>query len=189
MFGSAIPPPFAIPQMPSPDLGPQVQMPQAAPKKKGGLFGSGKVTIDLGRAIAGYLAGMGNPAGIQALQSMNAERDQRRQQAMQEQQYQQRRGDEFEDWVKKQAYQAANPSPVNNDTVADYNFITQQLGPDAGKEYLRNRANPPRFQFVPGVGVVQVPNGPQMGAPAAPGVTFTPLDEGGPTPGASGGFL
>jgi hypothetical protein len=178
-----------LPAMDTGPLGPPITA-AAAPKKKGGLFGSGGVTIDLNRALAGYLAGIGNPAGVQSLQAMNIERQRKADAEAQSQLYGQRREDEFQDWVRKQAYEAANPDPVNNDTVADYNFIAQQLGPEAGKEYLRNRANPPRLQFVPGIGLIDASQmgAASQGAPAAPGVTFTPLDEGGPTPQASGGF-
>lgn len=174
---------------PAPDMGPQIQMPQAAPKKKAGMFGSGGVSIDLSRALAGYLAGIGNPAGMQALQAMNAERQQRRQQAAEQAQYGQRREDEFQDWVRRQAYQAANPSPVNNDTVADYNFIRQQLGEEEGRNFLRNRANPPQLMNIPGVGIVQIPRMGGQQAPTAPVGKLTPLDEGGPGLGGPGGFL
>lgn len=182
MFGG-----FQLPQMDT-SVGEPLQVPIPQPKKKGGMFGAGKGNIGeaIAAAISGYLAAGGNPAGAMGLQTLN----QRRQQAMEQEQYGQRREDEFQDFVRKEAYKAANPGAVNNDTVADYNFISQVLGQAEGANYLRNRANPPRLQFVPGIGLIDASQmgGAQMGAPAAPGVTFTPLDEGGPTPPASGGF-
>jgi hypothetical protein len=173
---------------PAPDMGPQIAMPQAAPKK-GGMFGAGKGNIGeiISAALSGYLAAGGNPAGQMGLQMLH----QRRQQAAEQAQYGQRREDEFQDWVRKQAYQQANPNPVNNDTVADYNFWKQTLPPEQFNTWLENKINPPQLMNIPGVGVVSVPRqgGQQGGAPAAPGVTFTPMeDEGGPMPSASGGF-
>jgi hypothetical protein len=154
--------------------------------KKAGMFGSGgpQWVEAVQAALAGALAARGNPAGQMGLQMLQ----QKRQQAMQEEQYQQRRGDEFEDWVKKQAYQSANPSPVNNDTVADYNFWKQTLPPERFNQWLENKINPPQLMNIPGVGVVSVPRqgGPQ--APQAPVGKLTPIDEGGPAPQGPGGF-
>ena len=56
---------------------------------------------------------------------------------------------ELSDWLWKQQWQRDHPAPVNNDTVADYNFISSQLGPDAGKQYLQNKANPPVWRQGP----------------------------------------
>lgn len=63
----------------------------------------------------------------------------------------------MQDWVAQQTWELAHPKPANNDTVADYQFITDKLGPEAGQEYLRSKANPPQFMNVPGVGLVQIP--------------------------------
>lgn len=166
---------------------PQLDVPQPAAPKKGGMFGAGKA--DIGQAIQaalyGALAARGNPAGVMGLQMLQ----QKRQQAMEAQQHQQRREDDFQDWVRKQAYQAANPSPVNNDTVADYNFWQGVLPPDQFQQYVANKVNPPQYMNIPGVGLVQVPRmGGQQGAPQAPVGKLTPIDEGGPMPQASGGF-
>jgi hypothetical protein len=167
------------------NFGPQIQM----PKPRAGMFGSGKGNIGeiLSAAINGYLAAGGNPAGQMGLQMLH----QRRQQAAEQEQYGQRREDEFQDWVRKQAYQSANPSPVNNDTVADYNFWKQTLPPQQFNTWLENKINPPQLMNIPGVGVVSVPRQGGMGgqqAPSAPVGKLTPIDEGGPMPSASGGF-
>jgi hypothetical protein len=154
--------------------------------KKAGMFGSGgpQWVEAVQAALAGALAARGNPAGQMGLQMLQ----QKRQQAMQEEQYQQRRGDEFQDWVRKQAYQSANPSPVNNDTVADYNFWKQTLPPEQFNQWLENKINPPQLMNIPGVGVVSVPRQGGGQAPAAPVGKLTPIEEGGPMPQASGGF-
>jgi hypothetical protein len=160
--------------------------PNATPKKAG-MFGAGKPDWAgaISAALNGFLAARGNPVGMMGLQQMQ----QARQQAMQEQQYQQRRGDQFEDWVKQQAWQRANPNPVNNDTVADYNFWKQTLPPKQFEQWLESKVNPPQLMNIPGVGVVSVPRqGGAAQAPTAPVGKLTPLDEGGPMPSASGGF-
>ncbi|MFN3626745.1 MAG: hypothetical protein ACK4S3_02565 [Parvibaculum sp.] len=59
------------------------------------------------------------------------------------QQQEQQRQQGLQDWVWKQQYEAEHPKPINNDTVNDYNFISQQLGEEAGKNYLRVLADGP----------------------------------------------
>jgi hypothetical protein len=163
--------------------------PEQQPKPTG-MFGAGKGSwVDaVQAAIGGYLAARGNPAGGALLGMAN----QRRQTGMAEQQHQQRRGEDFEDYVKKQAWDLQNKPPVNNDTVADYEFIKGLFGEEKAKLMLENtKINPPQFMNLPGVGIVQIPRSggsPQGGAPAAPGVTFTPIDDGGPAPQGPGNF-
>jgi hypothetical protein len=161
---------------------------QMAAQLQPGMFGAGKPKMDwagLGQAlIGGYLAGRGLPGGNAILGMAN----QRQQGQAQQQQYGQRREDEFQDWVRKQAYQSANPSPVNNDTVADYNFWKQTLPPEQFNQWLENKINPPQLMNIPGVGVVSVPRQGGGQAPAAPVGKLTPIEEGGPMPQASGGF-
>lgn len=188
-----------------PNLGPQVQMPQAKPKA--GMFGAGKGNIGeiLAAALSGALAARGNPAGMAGLQALH----QRRQQAMEQEQYGQRREDDFQDFVRKEAFKASNPSPVNNDTANDYRFISEKLGPEAANEWLRNQGDPLVTVNLPGNRVYSGPRsqlGSALGAPAQgpqPGHTEdgfrfkggNPADpnaweqvNGGPTPQASGGF-
>jgi hypothetical protein len=164
--------------------------PMAQPEqqtKPTGMFGAGKGSwVDaVQAAIGGFLAARGNPAGGALLGMAN----QRRQTGMAEQQHQQRRGEDFEDYVKKQAWDLQNKPPVNNDTVADYEFIVKQLGPEAGQQFLRSKTlPPPQFMNVPGLGLVQMPSAgaPQM--PTAPVGKLTPIDDGGPAPQGPGGF-
>lgn len=167
-----------------PEFGGQTQMP------KPGMFGAGqggKPKMDLvgllQGMIGGYLAGRGVPGGNAIL----AMQQQRQQHKDDEEQYQRRRGDHLADYAEQQKIQAQYGSPHTNDTVEDYNFRVQTLGKEAADDWLRN---PPQYMNVPGVGLVQVPRsaGPQMGAPAPQGVTFTPMGEGGPTQNGSDGF-
>jgi hypothetical protein len=161
------------------------------PKRKGGMFGSG-IGDAISAALNGYLAAGGNQAGIMGLQALHGRRQQERAQQQEAEQYQQRRQDGFQDWVQKQTWELANkPQGQTNDTVADFEYISKILGEDAAKEFLRNKTvAPPMMVTGPNGQMFMMPRSmPQMtpqGAP--PGVTFTPLDEGGPTPQASGGF-
>lgn len=102
--------------------------------------------------------------------------------------------DEVRGFAKMQ-WERANPKPVNNDTVADYQFISKTLGPEAGKQYLQSKANPIQWiQAANPDGTKQLipmgPNGPLTmggGGPAstagAPPTTLPPdfqFEEGGP---------
>lgn len=198
----------ALPAMSAAAPGAMDQMAQMMPRpKKTGMFGAGKGNIGeiIAAALSGALAARGNPAGQMGLQMLH----QRRQQAAEQEQYGQRREDEFQDWVRKQAYQAANPNPVNNDTANDYRFISERLGEDAAKEWLRNQGDPLVTVNLPGSRVYSGPRsqlGRALGAPAQgpqpghveDGFRFkggNPADpnawepmNGGPTPQASGGF-
>jgi hypothetical protein len=170
-------------------LGPPIQMP--APKKKGGMFGAGKgenIGNAISAAIFGALAARGNPAGTMGLQQLHAMRQRKQESEAESAQYSQRREDGFSDWVRKQAYEAANPSPVNNDTVQDYNFWKGVLPPEQFNQWVESKVNPPQLMNVPGVGIVQVPRMGGGQAPTAPVGKLTPIEEGGPMPSASGGF-
>lgn len=70
---------------------------------------------------------------------------------------------DWADWQRKAQWERDNPKPINNDTVADYNFRVEKLGPDGANEWLRN-GGMPQLMNVPGVGVVAVPRS----APSAP---------------------
>ena len=193
--------------MPWTGPGPNPERPWGQPRR-GGLFGASaqprdmpmtanaqpmapKKGFDWGKLI-GVLGDSLSIAGGGAPQYVPNLIDQRnRRQAMDyaEQTYQRRRGDEMADWQARQEYERRNPKPVNNDTVADYQFIVQNLGEEAGKEFLKNKANPPQYR--------QGPDGQFYRIDVAPGQmpTFTQDDwdkgtpvNGGPTPSASGGF-
>lgn len=68
-------------------------------------------------------------------------------------------------------WERANPKPVNNDTIADYNFRTQTLGKDAADEWLRRGNDPFVNMSLPG-GVFYA--GPQSGIGAALGQPSQP---------------
>lgn len=55
---------------------------------------------------------------------------------------QQGRNADWQDWVRKEQYKAANPGPVNNDTANDYNFYYQTLGKDAADAWARGQTDP-----------------------------------------------
>jgi hypothetical protein len=121
-----------------------------------------------------------------------------RQMQQEEQAYQRRRSDALADWRTKEMFKLANPDPVNNDTVNDYNFIATTIGKDAADQYLRNIGDPSVTVTLPGN---RVYSGPRSGlaaalgggggaaseAPQKPVGKLTPIT-GGPTLGASGGF-
>jgi hypothetical protein len=157
-------------------------------KRKGGMFGG--LTIDPAAGIAGFLAGLGNPAGMAALQAIHQRRLEEQKQALDEQQYAREQADKRSNFTFEQDYKAAHPGPVNNDTVNDYQFILQTLGPDKAREFLETKANPPQFMQVPGLGIVQIPRAgtPSTAEPSSPVGTLRPYTPGGPTQPASGNF-
>jgi hypothetical protein len=178
------------------------------PKKKAGMFGAGKGNIGeaISAAILGALAARGNnPGAIAGLQMLH----QRRNDMAEAQRAEQDRENQFQDFIRKESWKAANPSPVNNDTANDYRFISERLGPQAANEWLRNQGDPLVTVNLPGNRVYSGPRsrlGSALGAPA-PGVQPGHVEDGfrfkggnpgdpnaweqvngGPTPQASGGF-
>jgi hypothetical protein len=163
----------------------QFNMPPPQPKG-GGMFG-GDGKFGIGQAIVaglnGYLAGTGNPVGTQNMQMMAQMAEQRRRHAQDLEDYNRKRTDDNSDWQSHYDYKLNNPEPPNNDTVADYQFILQQLGPEGAKRFLETKTNP----------IVMTPYGPMPysqvnpAAPTAPVGKLTPID-GGPAPQAPGGF-
>lgn len=175
MFGSILPrnkarPPYATPGIgvglpgaidpANMDFGMQGQIPRAnigmdQPAAKPSFMGQGGA----GRAIAGTI-------GDTLLQYNGMDPVFAPQQAAQQklaleaQQRQAERENKFTDWRRQYDYQRVNPAPTNNDTVNDYNFILQNLGEDAAKQYLRNMGDP--TVTVP-LGRNQVYSGPRSG--------------------------
>jgi hypothetical protein len=158
----------------------------------GGMFGHGKVQIDLGRALAGFAAGMGNQGGVQALQALNEMRRQQleHQQALDD--YNRKRTDDNADFVTHLQQKAQyEPAPTDEYTRALVASGIQPGTPEFARHMAARAAileNPPRYEMVNGA-LVQV-GGPsiQQGPPPAPVGTLKPYNPGGPTPGASGGF-
>lgn len=155
--------------------------PMAPAKPK--FFGEGGV----GRAIAGNIgdfllqySGM-DPIYQPAMQ-------QRQAMAYDQQQRDLQRRQGLEDWVAKQEWGRANPKPVNNDTVADYQFIVDKLGPDAGEEFLRNRANPPQYRQGPDGRFYRIDVAPNDGRPAIGSIVPDPRKQGGQSASPAGNF-
>lgn len=142
----------------------------AGPAKRGGLFGSGMGGEDfinvLTRAAALAQGDYGGAAQIGQLIG-KPKRDQ------------QKRQEDFEDWRKQYDYQVENAKPVNNDTVADYEYIRQNLGEDAAKQFLQNKADPPQYRQGPDGQFYRI--SPTQG-PAASPPTFTDDDWNSGTP-------
>lgn len=100
--------------------------------------------------------------------------------------YQRRMEDERNNWLFQQQWERANPKPVNNDTVADYEFWKQHMSPEQFQAYVQNKADPPQYRQGADGQFYRI-------SPATP----PPITEddwnkghviGGPTQGASGNF-
>jgi hypothetical protein len=162
---------------------------QPAPAKKGGMFGGNKFGIGqaIVAALNGYLAGTGNPVGMQNMQMMAAmrQRQMERQQGLED--YNRKRADENSDWQSHYQYELDHPKPINNDTALITSW-KQTLPPEQFQTWLQNKIDPPQYMNVPGVGLVQVPRQAPSQVPDKPVGKLTPLGAGGPSPGGSGGF-
>lgn len=108
--------------------------------------------------LADGLAGAAGQPGQYAA-GLRREKELKRQDSL----YQRQRADQMADWQAKQEWERANPKPVNNDTIADYNFIASRLGPDAAQAYLRNKTDP--------VVSIPVPGGTYLGPRSGVGAT------------------
>lgn len=124
--------------MPQFDLPPTGDAPNPAPQPQ--RSGANRIVGIIGDALAGAA---GQP-GMYAQNNYARQREERRLAEMQAQ-YERQRGDSWADFVRRSEYERANPKPVNNDTVADFNFIVERLGPEAGKSFLENKTLPPPF--------------------------------------------
>lgn len=132
------------------------------PRAQGGFNAPGGLAEKLGTLSAFLLSGDGSVI-TEPVRQREAMR-QRQQMA------EQSRAAEWQDWVKQQEYLRANPKPVNNDTVADYNFIRETLSDDDAKSYLRNKTLPPPFvQKNPDGTSTIYPQGLPRGAPQSKG--------------------
>lgn len=167
-------PPF-IPPMAGQDM-PQFQKPDTKHLIAGVI---GDTLSTLGGGQASFLPGL-------AQQKLLSQRYQ---------QQQAQRTADFDDFTRRERWKLDHPAPVNNDTINDFKFIQQTLGPDAAQQYLRSVAAGPPVA-VDGVDAQgnqtrsYVPRGQLYGAPkpagAPPGVTFTPLPAGGAGSGPRG---
>lgn len=85
----------------------------------------------------------------QGVARLNAAQAQQQEMAARSAAEQRKRAMELADWRWKEQWKRDNPMPANNDTVADYEFIRERLGPEAAETYLRNRADPPQYRQGP----------------------------------------
>lgn len=155
------------------------QEPLAPAKPK--FFGEGGV----GRGIAGNIgdfllqySGM-DPIYQPAMQQKQA-------MAYDQQQRQATRRERLEDWQAQEEYKRANPAPINNDTINDFNWY-KNLSEQDRAVYHRMK---PEYRQGPDGKFYRIEV-----APTGPAPTFTEDDwnkgtpvTGGPTPRASGNF-
>ena len=191
----AMPNPFAPPQ---PDFsGVGSLAPNPAPldlsgvkMKRRGMFGNADWGSAISAALNGYLAAGGNPAGISGLQQLHQQKMMEQQQALAAQQYAQHRADDNADWMNHYKFELDNPKPTRPGEFERALIASGvQPGTPAWTDAMKRRAN---NMLDP---IVMTPQGmmPRSqvlggGQAAPPDVTFTPLDDGGPTPPASDGF-
>lgn len=139
--------------------------------------------------LADALAGAAGKQGPYA--SMLA---QQRQMQMEEQTYQHHKADALDMWRQQQEYGAAHPKPL---APTEYDRALDAAGIKPGTpeyvqhmtNFLKMKENPVWTYTDPATGAIMMGSkGPVQPQTAPPGVTFTPIDEGGPPPGAAGGF-
>jgi hypothetical protein len=156
------------------------QFAMPAPKKKGGMFGG--VTIDPSAFLAAFAAGMGSPAGAQALEALHRRKLLEQQQGLEEKRYQRERTDKRDDFIFEQDYRAQHQAPD------EFTRAMQAAGIDpaseAGKglflQYVQNKANPftqMRVQNPDGSESLQFMRPPMT--PTAPVGNLRPLGAGG----------
>ena len=178
-------------------------MAQAQPKAKGGMFAGADWGSALQALIGGALASRGNPGGAFMLQMLN----QKRQAAMEAQSHQQEREEGFQDFVRKEAYRAANPgAPDPTAFQKDYAWYLQnnpKLADQFATAHAATGGSPFGSLFTDkATGQQYMMGGGQQQAGPQPGqvedgfqyIGGDPSDQnnwkpaGGPTPQASGGF-
>lgn len=201
-YGGPMPPnPYGQPQMPDwltqpaplPVPNSPVQTPDMSQVKRRGMFGNADWGSAIAAALNGYLAAGGNPAGQLGLQQLHQKKMLEQEEAIRAQEYQQHRADGLQDYETQQMLQqkyAAPPQPGEFERALMESGV--QPGTPAWTQAMKRRAD---NMLDP---VVMTANGPMLrsqvvgtlsaGQPAPEGVTFTPIDDGGPTPPASGGF-
>lgn len=119
---------------------PQMAAAPAPEKKGGGFFGQGGA----GRAIAGSIGDyLLQASGMRPIYGPQMQF--RQALAARERLMQQQRQAGLEDYAAKRQYDLANPKPVNNDTVADYDFWKSVLSPEEFQQYVQNNYINPSF--------------------------------------------
>lgn len=165
----------------------QFDMPQ---KRRGGMFGG--VSIDPGAFLAAFAAGMGSPAGMQALQALQQRRLEAQRLATEEQRYQRQRADQNADFIAHRQYEINNPLPKQPSEFDDALAATGVM--PGTSEYAKAMQQRVQNMIDP---VVMTPQGPVLrsmitGAlqpPAKPVGKLTPIDDGGAGLGGPRSFL
>jgi hypothetical protein len=162
----------------------QFNMPQAS----SGMFGGGQSWRNaLLAAIAGFMARRSPGVAGNIINGLQDAQAMKERMAFAEQQHRQEFDDARLGHRQDRTFDAANPLPTQPDEFTRH-MINAGIDPNSpqGKAMYAASLDP----------VVMTPQGPMLrsqllgtGQPAPPGITFTPVDDGGPTPGASGGFL
>jgi hypothetical protein len=171
-----------------PPIDPAISRIAASPSKPG-MFGGGK--FGLKEALAFGLAGLVSRHNPMLLQGLMGAAMQKRQQAMQEQQYGQRREDDFQDYVRKEAWKQEHAQPQVPDIqerINVLNGITPGLGETYARNYAASGGSPFGPMFTDPASGQRYMMGPQQGLPPIGSVVADPRKQGGPMPSASGGF-
>lgn len=193
--------PFGMPQ---PDFGNPSIAPDSSPNfgvlntasmpvKRSGMFGGRGAAVGdaIVGALNGYLAGLGNPAGIAGLQQLHQMRLLQQQQALADQQYQRDRQDKLTDAKDLYQFKLDHPEQAAPHYWEDNTGNLMEVGPDGLPRQVYKDPNP--WKLVPnGMGGVIPVNMQELMGGAQPEIIQTlpkgakPI--GGPTPPASGGF-
>jgi len=162
-----------------------------------GMFGGGsKLQNALLAAVAGFMARRNPSVSNNLINGLQSSMNLKQKVALAQQQRAQQLQDQIALHQAERNIDIANPLPTQDD---EYTRALKASGIQPGTpeyaQHMGQRAsileNPPRYQYVEGIGLVQV-GGPQSapaGPPTAPVGKLRPLGAGGPTPSASGGFL
>jgi hypothetical protein len=166
-------------------------MPQAKPK--GGMFGGGSnIGTAIAAALNGYLAAGGNQAGVLGLQQLHQQRLLQQKQALDEQQYAREQADKRSNFTFEQDYKAQHPT-AGAPGEFEQSLIESGIQPGTPQwtQAMKTRVNnilDPAVMTPQGLMLRSQVVGAMQPQTAPPGVTFTPLDDGGPTQPASGNF-
>ncbi len=112
------------------------------------LFGKGGAGWDAVGSIGNTLMALSGDPALTALAQQNRSQQFQQRQNQQElllraQMAQQERAADNQQWLERQLWEREHPKPIRNDTVEDFEFLKQQLGPEAAEQYLRNFAAGP----------------------------------------------
>ena len=165
-------PPVEQPMFGAPGQG--MQQPEQQPAKfKPNILGV------IGDAMQVF--GGGQATYMQGVREQQERSELMRQRTMQAQQ---ERETGWQDWVRKQEYERANPNPANNDTANDWDFWdAKRKSGVITEEQFNDKMFAPRFIVDPATGQTIKIGG---AAPAKPVGKLTPI--GGPASSAPGNF-